>query len=47
MYVKQWITVHPNGEGTKGRPIPVMEGQTKGEAVKSFIDKHIRSDTDE
>ena len=40
MDVKQWITVHPNGADTKGQPIPVMEGQSKGEAVKAFIDKH-------
>jgi hypothetical protein len=38
--VKQWITVHPNGSDSKGQPIPVMEGQSKGEAVKSFINKH-------
>lgn len=38
--VKQWITVHPNGADSKGQPIPVMEGQSKGEAVKSFVNKH-------
>lgn len=38
--VKQWITVHPNGADSKGHPIPVMEGQSKGEAVKSFVNKH-------
>ena len=38
--VKQWITVHPNGADSKGQPIPVMEGQTKGDAVKSFISSH-------
>lgn len=32
--VKQRITVHPNGKENKGQPIPVKEGQTKGEAVK-------------
>ena len=37
--VKEWITVHPNGKENKGQPIPVMDGQTKGEAVKSFVDK--------
>ena len=36
--VKQWITVHPNGKENKGQPIPVMEGQSKGEAVKSFVE---------
>ena len=40
MEVKQWITVHPNGADNKGQPIPVMEGQSKGEAVKSFVSKH-------
>lgn len=38
--VKQWITVHPNGADSKGQPVPVKEGQSKGEAVKSFINKH-------
>ena len=38
--VKQWITVHPNGADSKGQPIPVMEGQSKGDAVKSFVNKH-------
>ncbi len=38
--INQWITVHPNGKESKGQPIPVKEGQTKGEAVKSFISKH-------
>ena len=36
----QWITVHPNGKDSKGQPIPVQEGQSKGEAVKAFISKH-------
>ena len=40
MEVKQWITVHPNGADSKGQPIPVMEGQSKGEAVKAFVNKH-------
>ena len=40
MEVKQWITVHPNGENSKGQPIPVMEGQSKAEAVKAFVSKH-------
>ena len=40
MDVKQWITVHPNGKDNKGQPIPVMEGQSKGEAVKAFVSKH-------
>ena len=35
-----WITVHPNGKDSKGQPIPVKEGQTKGEAVKAFLSKH-------
>ena len=38
--VKQWITVHPNGADSKGQPIPVMEGESKGEAVKNFVNKH-------
>ena len=38
--IKQWITVHPNGEENKGQPIPVEEGQTKADAVKHFIAKH-------
>lgn len=38
--VKEWITVHPNGKENKGQPIPVKEGQTKGEAVKAFVSKH-------
>lgn len=36
--VEKWITVHPNGKENKGQPIPVMEGQSKGEAVKSFVE---------
>lgn len=40
MEVKQWITVHPNGKDNKGQPIPIMEGQSKGEAVKAFVGKH-------
>lgn len=42
--VERWITVHPNGADSKGQPIPVMEGQSKGEAIKSFKhkDKNIR-----
>lgn len=36
--VKDWITVHPNGKENKGQPIPVMEGQSKDEAVKSFVE---------
>lgn len=38
-----WITVHPNGKDSKGQPIPVKEGQTKGEAVKAFLSKHQKS----
>lgn len=38
--VKQWITVHPNGSDSKGQPIPVMEGESKGQAVKNFVNKH-------
>lgn len=38
--VKKWITVHPHGKENKGQPIPVMDGQSKGEAVNAFIDKH-------
>ena len=38
--VKQWITVHPNGADSKGQPIPVMEGESKGQAVKNFVNKH-------
>lgn len=38
--INQWITVHPNGKDSKGQPIPVKEGQTKGEAVNAFISKH-------
>lgn len=38
--VKQWITVHPNGADSKGQPIPVMEGESKGQAVKNFVSKH-------
>jgi hypothetical protein len=41
-----WITVHPNGKDSKGQPIPVKEGQSKGEAVKSFISKHQKSVND-
>lgn len=42
----EWITVHPNGKDSKGQPIPVKEGQSKGEAVKSFIEKHKNSSVD-
>lgn len=40
MAIEQWITVHPNGKEEKGQPIPVEKGQSKGDAVKAFIDKH-------
>ena len=39
----EWITVHPNGKDSKGQPIPVKEGQSKKDAVKSFISKHQNS----
>ena len=42
-----WITVHPNGKDGKGQPIPVLEGQTKKEAIKSFVEKHKNKSIDE
>lgn len=32
-----WITVHPHGKETKGQPVPVEEGQGKGEAIKQHF----------
>ena len=40
MEIKQWITAHPNGKDSKGVHIPVMENQSKSEAINSFIDKN-------
>lgn len=34
-----WITVHPHGKETKGVPVPVEEGQNKGEAIKSHFQR--------
>ena len=39
MKIDDWITVHPHGKENKGQPIPVEKGQTKGEAVKSFVER--------
>lgn len=37
MAEEKWITVHPNGKENKGQPIPVKEGQSKGDAVYFFL----------
>lgn len=29
----EWITVHPNGEEHKGRPLYVNEGESKADAI--------------
>lgn len=34
-----WITVHPHGKETKGVPVPVEEGQNKGEAIKQHFQR--------
>lgn len=39
-----WITVHPNGAGTKGVPVPVKAGQDKGEAIKQHFNKAAQKD---
>ena len=30
----KWITVHPNGEGTKGQPLLIKDGETPSDAIQ-------------
>lgn len=49
----EWITVHPHGKETKGQPVPVEEGQGKGEAIKQHFaraaagETHMYNDNDD
>ena len=35
----RWITIHPNGEDNKGKPLLVKDGETPSEAVKRVYGK--------
>ena len=40
----KWITIHPNGEDGKGRPLLLKDGESPKEAIERTYKKEDKSD---